>query len=697
MKITAKRFALTITSVGMLTLYGCGGGGGGNASTSTPAASSFTGTAATGAAVANANVAITNSVGTSPCVETAITTSALGSYTCTLKSGQVAPFFVVVSDPTGNTQPLYSVATSTPAAGAPLTVNVTPLTTAIMAQIAPGGDPQAMVTAGTVNAADLQTVTTNVLGQLNSVLTSIGAPSGYNPFTTSITAATSSGTGNTADIVLDVVKVVTDPTTGKLALATVSDPTPILMATKTTTGTAVATPLANVSTLSQAAQIAAQAFATCFAAPTSTRVITTGTTTPMAQGGPGVLGTSQACKLLTADYGGTPIKGFLHNGYSSGQFFYTELTADSMTGAKFSVPEILAFYPADGSTPSPSTLLPSNLDPYDRAVVNIKYVDNAGNPGNKITLAARFPGTSTVTRPTDWWLVGNQQTVDVTARLTARRYEQLNTANTTRPSSFLNGIQFVINTAGPGSTNLTMARVSGPGLPGNGAAGTGVVYKYFNTSSAAYMDLVNKTGSLTTGLLSCGNGFSNSCPNLWLYRTQGITGTAATTLATNFVSTTWAQAADGITPSLMVKGAKYKVELFYGSNTGTADVTITKTLLSDMVPANLLVNLPWNSLGTVSQNALSPTGTLAAAQTSLLLDWVQNSAAQQISSIQAIVNINTGTFGASAPLPKGVTSGTIPYAVQAMDATTNPTFSRNVLLSYRMLDGSQKGSQYSYN
>jgi hypothetical protein len=172
------------------------------------------------------------------------------------------------SDPTGNTAPLVSVETTTPAAGKSLTVNATPLTTAILAQLASDGNALTLVSGKTVDAATLKKVIDNVLAQLANVLTAIGAPAGYNPFTTSITAATASGTGNTADMVLDVVKVVTDPATGKLALSTVDNPTPFVLATATTAGPAMPTPAAGVSTLSQAAQIAAKAFTACFALPT---------------------------------------------------------------------------------------------------------------------------------------------------------------------------------------------------------------------------------------------------------------------------------------------------------------------------------------------------------------------------------------------------------------------------------------------
>ena len=703
MKLKFRKICLAVAGTAALTLAGCGGGGSGTASggAETPATSSFIGTAATGAALANATVTITNSAGTSPCVETSIPTSALGSYTCTLKSGQTAPFFVVVTDPTGNTPPMVSIATSTPAAGTPLTVNVTPLTTAIVAQLSvPIGNALAVVSTGTVDPVALQTVTANVVAQLLPVLNSINAPDGYNPFTTSITAATAAGTGNTADMVLDVVKVVADPA-GSLALSTVGDPTPITMATATTTGTVVAIPNPSVSTLSQAAQIAAQAFTSCFALPTAERVLNKDTTITLANGGPEVGDVAVACQQIVAQLTNGAGINFKHNGYRAGQFFYGLMTDDNMSGAQFSVPEIMAFYPADTTATAPNPLA------YDRAILNIKYIDANGNPGNVISVAARLPGTSTATRFTEWWLVGNQQTVDVTVRLQVRRVEQLNSANTAKFSTFQSGITFSVNAKGPGSNNgtssLSFARISGPGLPGNGTAGTGLVY---GVSSGAQnsMDLYNKTGSLTVGSL-CGNGgATTNCPNLWFARTAGIAGTAATVLATNPNTfgniLLWAQGNE-VDPTQFVKGQKYTVELFYGTNTGVADVTLKKTLLSDLVLATKLVNLPWNTppntfLGAQSQAALDPNGTLTGAQTNLPVDWVQNIAAQQIGGIQAVINTTSGSFGATKGVPVGATSAVLGNVTVPVFNTTNPV-GRTLLFSYRMIDSSIKTSVYTYN
>lgn len=673
---------------------GSGSGGGGGGGSPVLAAATLTGTAATGAALGNANVAITDGSGASPCVQATITTSALGSYSCTLLAGKTAPFFIVVTDPTGNTPALVSVQTTTPTAGQSLTVNVTPLTTAIVAQLAADGNALSVVSGKTIDAAALKQVTTNVLAQLASVLSAIGVPAGYDPFSTAISAATGSSVGNTADLVLDVLRIVTDPITGKAAITTISDPTPVVLATATSTGGTVAAPSAGVSALSQATQLIARDFTACFALPLTQRVLEKDTMIALADGGPEVENVGAACQTLTwFQETNDPAKpNFLHNGYSDGQFFYGILTSDGMTGAQFSVPEILAFYPAGTSFA------------HDAALLNIKYLDGAGNPGNIVTVAHDYAGTSSTGRPTTWWLAGNQAAVDVSTRLNIRRVDQLNAAYTgmSNPSTFQTGIQFRINYAGPGSVfngqPLKYARVSGPGLPGNGAVGTGLVYTRSLGAYTTYMDVLNKTGSIPANdVYGCGGtSVTFDCPNYWLARTAGTSGSAATTLAANpTTSLVWAQAADGADATKFVKGQKYKVELFYGTST-TAGRTVTKTLSSDLVQATQAVNLPWNPIGAATTNALNPTGPLAGAQAnSLPVDWTQNPSAQQIGGVEAVVDGN-GSFGPTRSVPKGATSVVLNnMTVPAFTLTTPP--SRVLLLSYRMLDTSNKTAVSRYN
>lgn len=693
MKLQLQTFGVALSGAALLALAACGGGSSdstssGSAGDKPVTAAAVTGTAATGAALANANVAITDSAGASPCQEAAITTSALGTYTCTLKTGEVAPFFVVVTDPTGNTAPLVSVSTVTPAAGAQLTLNATPLTTAIVAQLAADGNPLTVVSGKTVDAAALQKVTANVVAQLASVLAAIGAPANYDPFSTAITAATAAGVGNTADQVLDIVKVVTDPATGKLALATVDNPTPVAIATATSTGGTLAAPPAGVAALPQAAQAVAKGLSACFALPVTQRVTSSNASLSASQGGPEVDGVASACQNIAADLSNAAGIDFLHNGYDFGQLLYGILTSDTMTGAQFSVPEIMAFYPAA-----------STASGRDEAIFNIRYLDASGNPGNIITTARDIAGGASSAHPSSWWLVGNQQPVDVTLKLQIRRVEQMNPGfnKNNNYSHFQSGIQFMINAKGPGSVvnnaPLSYARVTGPGLPSNGIVYIAPVQAEVGQT---YMDVSNKTGTVPV-TAQCGNEFSPpspsyNCPNFWFSRTAGLSGSAASTLAGNPASLVWAQAADNADASKVVKGAKYRIELFHGTNT-TPTYSYNKTLLSDLVPATQGANLPWNTLGSKSLAALDPSNTsLAGAQTSLTADWVQNVAAQQIGSVAATVD-NNGTWSTSTPAPRGATSIVVNAAVPAFTAAT----SRGLLFGYRMLDNSNKSAVFTYN
>ncbi|MGT2489757.1 hypothetical protein ACU4GD_02385 [Cupriavidus basilensis] len=97
-----------------------------------------------------------------------------------------------------------------------------------------------------------------------------------------------------------------------------------------------------------------------------------------------------------------------------------------------------------------------------------------------------------------------------------------------------------------------------------------------------YMDVSNKTGTVPV-TAQCGNEFSPpspsyNCPNFWFSRTAASAASAASTLAGNPPAWVWAQAADNADASKVVKGAKYRIELFHGTNT-TPTYSYNKTLL----------------------------------------------------------------------------------------------------------------------
>lgn len=112
-----------------LALAGCGGGGGDEVANEQPTV--ISGVAATGAPLAGAKVTMTDAAGTSVCDTTA---DAKGAYRCTLPRGAAAPFALKASTVDHT---LYS---SAPAAASG-TINLTPLTTLMVAKLAPNGNP----------------------------------------------------------------------------------------------------------------------------------------------------------------------------------------------------------------------------------------------------------------------------------------------------------------------------------------------------------------------------------------------------------------------------------------------------------------------------------------------------------------------------------------------------------------------------
>jgi len=692
--------AALATSAGFL--GACGGGGGSSSESTTPpvvADSVLQGTAAIGTALANADVSIVDATGSSPCRESNIVTSGTGSYTCTLKTGEAAPFFISVTDPAGSVLPLVSVTTTTPAPGTPLVVNATPLTTAILAQLAADHNALSVFTSKTIDATALAQVTMNVVAQLQAVLQSVGAPAGYNPFTTSITASSTTGAGNTADLVLDVVKVGTD-TSGALTLATIDNPAGVTMASATQTGAALPAASSGVAALSLATQSISRTFAQCFALPVAQRVLATDTTLPAALGGSQVTQLAPACQGLTD-------AAFLQNGFVAGQYFYGVLTSNAMTGAQFSVAEVMQLVPAAQAGIG-----------YDAAVLNIRYVDANGIAGNVITVAAN-KGTGTATP--NWAVYGNQTPVNVLVRSSIRRQQQQAPvtqapfSTTASLSAYQTGIEFYIDKDGPGSANLTTARVTGPGLPAAGIV--------LNRPTSAFepqqswLNIVDKFGGSPAALAS--QHTTCNCDIFWLQRTQDVTGAGATTVRSNpnggntnsaaFVY--WAHPLDyGATLntpsneyvpfSSFAVGARYKVEIFYnGSDTPT--YTFEKTLLSPIIPATRGSFLAWNAPTAATLDVLDPGNALAAAASSFPVSGAPNPLAEQIRLAQMFTNngANPVNQGSGIGVPKGAMSVVVaaPAGLQfpALDSSGNS--SRSIQLSYRTFDNSLKLAIYRFN
>ncbi|MED5620707.1 hypothetical protein [Ideonella sp. BN130291] len=709
MAIDTRRFArITTLAAAAAALAACGGGGGDDTPAPPPppppppAVQAVQGTAAVGGALAHATVSVVDTTGASVCTESAIVTSDTGTYTCTLQAGKTAPFVVVVTDAEGAVAPLVSVGTSTPVAGTPATVNATPLTTAIVAQLSP--DRSALTVAAqpaSIDVAALQSITVNVLAQLADVVASVSAPANYNPFTTPIVAATTSTAGDAADKVLEVLKIST--VNGETVVATVDKPDQAVPLATTIPATVVlAAPAPGVATLSQELSVSAIGLQRCFSVDLPQRVISADSSIALSDGGPEVTQAADECnEIVTNDY--------LHNGYSSGQHFYGLLNDPAMTGAVFSVPEVMRFIAASSSVPQ------------DRAVVNLRYVDKNGVAGNIITVAYKFAGSSSTAHPTEWWLHGNRHPIDSSVQASIRRREQLAPNPGTAPfpnapsSRYETGLNIFINKDGPGSSGMRAVRVTGPGLPP-----AGLVYTRPDPALALsqnWMNIKSKNGVTDPASAT----FSANVGNVFLLqRTQGISGADASTVRPNpnqsngnntqFVN--WAHPVDyGAAPGssnyidftqLKAHNA-YHFEVFYDGETAPRH-SYDSTPLTPVAPASYGGALQWVDLTPATKGYLDPGNVLAAATQSIGLSWNANPYAETIRSAgvytysgsgpvnQGLVSVARGATTATAAAP-AVNGVTVPFPTLTSDGSTG----RQLQLRYRTLDGSYKDSMTQYN
>ncbi len=180
----------------LLVLSACGGGGGGGSSSMTTG--TLSGVAAVGTPIVNGNINVVCAAGSAlPSVTT--TNSTTGAFSVTL-SGQTLPCAVQVSGGTingiTNTTPYHSIATATG------TVNVTPLTDLLVANLAGTAAPSTWFAGLSGNSAPLTAITPTkvaaALANVSAALPALAPLSTTNPITTTFTPTS----GNASDDML---------------------------------------------------------------------------------------------------------------------------------------------------------------------------------------------------------------------------------------------------------------------------------------------------------------------------------------------------------------------------------------------------------------------------------------------------------------------------------------------------------------
>lgn len=202
MKIWTHRITMACAAVGIATLVACGGGGGGS---TTSSGSTISGIAASGAAMVG-TVKAKDSNGR---VFGPVQIAADGRYTLNTQGG-VAPFLI---EATGNTGTYYSVTSASPIAN----LNVTPLTTMVLAQAA-GVTPSTLFGScsaspcGIPSATKTALASANVNAMLTSLYTLFGVNSSINLMTDVMVAGAVTGQ-SAIDKMLDALSFVPVPGT----------------------------------------------------------------------------------------------------------------------------------------------------------------------------------------------------------------------------------------------------------------------------------------------------------------------------------------------------------------------------------------------------------------------------------------------------------------------------------------------------
>jgi hypothetical protein len=699
-----------LTALAVATLAACGGSDKpAPPPAPEPAAARIVGTAAIGAPLVGAAVAITDSAGSPACVGPEVTTFADGSFGCTLADGAAAPFLVLVTDPSGGSLPMVSVGVVTPGVDETATINITPLTTAIVGQLAPDDSALSVLADPSLLDTDaLAMVRDKVLAQIAPVLAALDLPADFDPFTTPLVAATPETEGDAGDRLIETLRI--SRVAGQTLIATVDRPDAAvpLADAATESPAALPAPSAAGDDLAAGMRRLATALNTCFALPVAERVLAQDTDTPLVDGGPEVTDAPAACDGIVDD------ERYLGNGYRAGQAFHALLTDDAMVGAVFSVPEVMLLLPDAGP------------DGAHRAVVNLRYVDANGVAGSKVDVAQRLTQAADgVGAAGDWVLVGNQQAVHSSISAVLVRREQLAPGGGSGSGPFGNAVNsryetslnVYVNKDGPGSAGLRAVRATGPGLPPAGLVMTRPDPSI--CSAQDWMNVRRKDGltdpEFATPAGNTGNRFA-------LQRTQGLAGADAATRrnnpnennANNTQFMNWAHPLDyGRAPgsrdyidfSQLRAMTVYTFEFFYDGETAPRH-RYDKTLLTPVVPATAGLVERWQVPDAATRRLLDPADALAAATLSMDLSWTPDPLAAPVASIGVYSGgpggaVNQGRVavarGATSAVAEAPTDDACAAGTEFPQLTDDGSSWRNLQLRHRRLDGSQQDSFTQFN
>lgn len=612
-----SRVSTAIGLVALAALAACGGGG--SDAPVAVAPTQLSGVAASGAPLAGASISVIDSdaATTNPA---AVTAAANGSYTIDI-SGLKAPLVVqavgLVEGVSTTTLSVVSAVT----ANVVNTANVTPLTHAVAALVAPGGDPAALLTPATLTssatAANVANATALVVNTLATDATIAGAlGANFNPQTTPFVA---NGTG--IDGVLD--KLAVQVSSSGVSITNLAAPlsgagvqTPVVLtAAQAATPTVVPTlpPSAPASDLPTAAELAALGakFEACLALPVAQRVTLDvgGTVTAL----------SAACNYAPANW--------RSNGRTwmqeLGQFTFAK---NQLTGAKLGKGLVVLTAAADNLV-DPKEFKHPYCNTATCVVVRYPLTSASGQATASDWVLAKINGA--------WDFVGNQRPYRVFAeprlnRRIASNRDGAAPGNTSEPyffkDRFESMLRVIFDLNSPNTNSVRAVRFSGPGLP---AAGL-VLFRSQRCGTDDRMAITYQNGSTR---LNTSGGFqfwTGGSAADFVLDAANLDGTPLA-MPTPVLNTTTANFQD-FAPAAVANQAttvpawsRYKVEVFrFDLLSDTPDEIMYIRIGTAAENAALGVGKPWPTLAQGFIDAyLTPTGASAGVVNALAhtMNW----------------------------------------------------------------------------
>lgn len=584
MRDSKPRLVLGLFSAfAVFALIGCGGGGGADNSSPPappppPAAVTLTGTAATGAALAGGSLRVIDRNGATRALATPI--AADGAFSLDV-TGLAPPLLVVAEGRAGeSTSQLFAVEPTGVASGT-VVVNVTPLTTAIVALLAPNLSPlsftQAAALAG-VSTAQVNQVVSAFNTALATAYSAAGiTATGFNPMSTPFSIGQAGQNRLLEALRFELAAQGVIITNATLPLSPLGVPQAGSVVTLTPAN------LASPPTLSA-----------------GTGTITAGTLGTLRQALDGCFAVAAAQRSAATACTGLFAPGYFADGANQAQRW---LGADpALDNARFSTPELLYVQTDINGSPAP--------------VVRLSWTQANGESGSRIEVLGNA-GTPTTPQ---WRLVGNQRDIDVLLEPRLMRSIERNPAF--NGNLYLAQLRVQVNLAGPRGNEIARARVRGPGLPA-----AGLVYARSSAcGTIAYLAINNDAGVLADVTSQTNNLYALSLANVDPARPVTWPGGSVTYRDTPMTAAELA----AVRP-----GAQYTVDVWLRDATtkviAANPVTYSVALNLSLPAPELGATLPWSAPTNATIDALlSATAPQAATAT---IDYVRAAGAEPVRSV----------------------------------------------------------------